>query len=62
MISDMLGNISLVFITQYYFAVQKNTRQTMHNLSMKIQNTQELQQMSYYHSSDIEFEDFMNLY
>ena len=46
MISDMLGNISLVFITQYYFAVQKNSGQTTHNLIMKIQNTQELQQMA----------------
>ena len=34
----------------------------MHNFIIKIPNTQELQQMAYNHSSDIEFEDFMNLY
>ena len=53
-------NISLVFITQYYFAVPKNIRLNSINYSiMKIPNKRELQQLPYNHSSDI---DFMNLY
>ena len=55
--------ISLAFITQYSFAVQKHSRlNSAHNFVMKIPNTKELQQMAYDHSSGIEFEDFMNLY
>ena len=53
-------NISLVFITQFYFAVPKNIRlNPMHYSIMKIPNKRELQQVAYNHSSDI---DFMNLY
>ena len=56
-------NISLVFITQYSFAVQKHRRlNSTHNFIVKIPSTKELQQMAYNHLSDIEFEDFMNLY
>ena len=56
-------NISLVFITQYSFAVQKHSRlNSTHNFIVKIPSTKELQQMAYNHLSDIEFEDFMNLY
>ena len=46
-------NISLVFITKSYFAVPK---------FMKIHNKQELQKITFNHSSDIDFKDFMNLY
>ena len=42
-------NISPVFIIQSYFAVPKI-------------NKQELQQIAFNHSSDIDFKDFMNLY
>ena len=53
-------NISLVFITQFYFAVPKNvTLNSTHHFIMKIPNKQELQQIAFNHSSDI---DFMNLY
>ena len=54
-------NNSLVFITQFYFAVLKNIRLNSTNYSiMKIPNKRELQQMLKY--SDIDFQDFMNLY
>ena len=56
-------NISLVFITQSYFHVPKNVRLNSTNcFIMKITNKQELQQVAFNHSSDIEFQDFMNLY
>ena len=53
-------NISLVFITKYYFALPKNiTLNCMHQFIMKIPNKREIQQIAINHSSDI---DFMNLY
>ena len=56
-------NISLVFITQSYFAVPKNIRlNSTHYFVMKIPNKRELQQITFNHSSDIDFQDFMNLY
>ena len=56
-------NISVVFITQSYFAVPKNIRvNSTHYVIMKILNKQELQQIAFNHSSDIDFRDFMNLY
>ena len=56
-------NISLVFITQSYFAVPKNIRlNSTHYFIMKIQDKQELQQIEFNHSSDIEFQDFVNIY
>ena len=54
-------NNSLVFISQFYFAVLKNIRLNSTNYSiMKIPNKRELQQMLKY--SDSDFQDFMNLY
>ena len=51
-------SISLVFITQSYFAVPKNIRlNSTHNFIMKIPNKRELQQTVYNHSSDIDFKD-----
>ena len=47
-------NISLVFITQTYFAVPKNIRLNPTHY--------ELQQIAFNHSSDIHFKDFINLY
>ena len=56
-------NISLVFITQSYFAVPKNIRlSSMYYFIMKISNKQELQQIAFNYSSDIDFKDFTNLY
>ena len=56
-------NISLVFISQSYFAVPKNIRlNSTHYFIMKIPNKQELQQIAFNHPSDIDFQDFMNLY
>ena len=56
-------NISLVFITQSYFVVPKNIRlNSTHYFVMKIPNKRELQQIAFNHSSDIDFQDFMNLY
>ena len=55
--------MSLVFITQYYFAVPKTFR---HNYTryflMKTVNKQELQQIVFDHSSDIDSKNFFNLY
>ena len=56
-------NISRVFITQSYFAVPKNIRlNSAHYVVMKIPNKRELQQIAFNPSSDIDFQDFMNLY
>ena len=56
-------NISLVFITQSCFAVPKDVRlNSTHYVIMKIPNKRELQQIAFNHSSDIDFQDFMNLY
>ena len=56
-------NISLVFITQFYFAVPNNIRlNSTHYFVMKIPNKRELQQITFNHSSDIYFQDFRNLY
>ena len=53
----------LVFIIQSYFAVPKNIRlNSTHYFVMKIPNKRELQQIAFNHSSDIDFQDFMNLY
>ena len=54
-IRDRKLNISLVFITQSYFAVPKCIRlNSTHYLIIKIRNKQELQQVAFNHSSDIE--------
>ena len=66
-------NISLVFVTQSYFAMPKilNSHKILnytkllnfaHYFIMKIPNKQELQQIAFNHSSDIDFKVFMNLY
>ena len=56
-------NISLVFITQSYFAVPKNIRlNSTHHFILKIPNKRELQQNAFNHSSDIDFHYFLNLY
>ena len=55
-------NIYLVFITQAYFTVPKNIRLNSTHYEMKIPNKRELQQTKFDHSSDIDFQDLMNLY
>ena len=56
-------NVSLVFITQSSFAVPKNIRlNSTHYFVMKVPNKTELQQLAFNHSSDIDFQDLMNLY
>ena len=62
-IKDRKLKISLVFITQSYFVSPKNIRlNSLHYFIMKIPNKGELQQISFNHSSDIDFRDFMNFY
>ena len=49
-------NISLVFITQFFFAVPKNIRlNSTHYFIMKIPSKQEPEQLAFNHSSDIDF-------
>ena len=56
-------NISLVFITQSNFVAPKNNRlNSTHYFVMKVPNKRALQQIAFNHSSDIDFQDFMNLY
>ena len=56
-------NISLVFITQSYFKVPKDVRlNTSHFFVAKIPNKRELQQIAINHSSDINTNDFTNIY
>ena len=56
-------SISLVFITQPYFAVSKNVRWNSTHFLKEIPKKQELQQIVFNHSPDIDFQDFfMNFY
>ena len=56
-------NISLVIITQSYFSVPKDVRlNSAHYLIMKINNKRELQNIAINHSSDIDYQDFINIY
>ena len=56
-------NISLVFITQYYFKFPKNVRlNSTHFLIMRIPNKEELQQIALNYSSDINSKDFIKVY
>ena len=55
--------ISLVFITQSNFKVPKDVRlNSTYFFIMKIPNKGELQQIALYHSSDIDFKDFIKIY
>ena len=56
-------NISLIFITQSYFAVPKNIRLNFtHYFITKIRNKREFQQIAFDYSSNIDFQDFDYLY
>ena len=62
-IRDRKLNISLVFITQSYFKVLKDViLNTIHFFIAKISNKRELQQIAINHSSDINTNDFTNIY
>ena len=63
LIRERKSNLYLVFITHSYFAVPKDIRlNSTHHFVMKIPNKTELQQIGFNHSSDIEFQDLMNLH
>ena len=54
--------MSLVFITPSYFAVPKNIRlNSTQYFIMKIPNKRVLQQIAFSHSTDNNFQDFMDL-
>ena len=56
-------NISLVFIAQSYFTIPKNIIiNSTYYFVMRILNKREFQQMAFNHSSDIDFQDFINFY
>ena len=56
-------NISLVFITQFYFSVPKDVRLNLtHYLIMKINNKKELQNIAINHSADIDYKNFIKIY
>ena len=56
-------NIYLVFITQSYFPVPKYMRlNTTNYFVMKIPNRREFQQIAFNHSSDFDFQSFVNRY
>ena len=56
-------NISLVFVTQYYFLVPKDGRLNFtHYLKIRIHDRRELQNITINHSADIGYKDLMNIY
>ena len=56
-------NISLVFITEFYFSVPKDIRlNSTHYLIMKINSKRELQNIAINHSADIDYNDFVKIY
>ena len=56
-------NISLVFITQSYFAVSTKVRlNSTHYLIMTIHDKRELQQIAINHSANIDYKDFLKIY
>ena len=55
--------IYLVFMTQSYFSVANNvTLNLTHHLVMKIPQKREIQQITFNHTSDIDFQDFTNIF
>ena len=62
-IREKILSISLLFITQSYFAVPINIRLNLiHYFVMKIQSKREFQQVAFNNLSDSDFQDLMNLY
>ena len=55
-------NISLVFITQFYFSVPRNIRlNSTDYFVMKIPSKRKVRQIAFNHSSYTDFQDFMKL-
>ena len=54
-------NISIVFITQSYFKVQKDVRLNYTHIFI-MKTSKELQQITTNHSSNIDFKDFIKVY
>ena len=56
-------NISLVFITQWYFSAAKDIRlNSSHYLIMKINNLKQFQNIVIDHSPDIDYKGFMKIH
>ena len=56
-------NISIVFITQYYFRALKDARlNSTHYVLMKIGNKKEPRSIAEENSGDIDFKDFLKIY
>ena len=56
-------DISPVFITQSYFAVLKNIKlNCTHYFIIQISDKEDLQQIAFNQSSDIDFKDLMSIY
>ena len=61
-IRDRKLNISVVFITQWYFKVSKEVREnSTHFFIMKIPNKREFKQIALNHSSGISSNDFIEI-
>ena len=54
-------NISLVFITQAYFSAPEDVRSNSTDMTMKINNKRELQNIAINHSADIDYKDFVKI-
>ena len=56
-------NISVVFITQFYFSVPEDVRlNSTRYLIMKVNNRKELQNIAINHSAGTDYKDFMKIY
>ena len=56
-------NISLCFLTQFYFSVPKDVRlNCTHYILFKLNNKRELQNIAINHSADIDYIDFIKIY
>ena len=60
---DRKLNIAIVFIKHSYFKTPKDVRlNTTYYFIMRVTNEKELREIALNHSSDIDFQDFINLY
>ena len=56
-------NISLCFLTQYYFSVPKDVSlNCTHYVIFKLNDKRELQNIAINHSADIDYKDFIEIY
>ena len=55
-------NVSLCFLTQFYFSVPKDVRlNCTHYIFFKLNNRKELQNIATDHSDDIDYKDFIKI-